>query len=64
VADRSSAFAGGRATLGALTIPNTPGYMRRWIHDPQQFKEGAKMPALHLTGQEVDEVVAYLESLK
>jgi len=55
---------GSRATLGALTIPNTPGYMRRWIHDPQQFKEGAKMPALHLTGQEVDEVVAYLESLK
>lgn len=55
---------GGRATLGALTIPNTPAYMRNWIHDPQHFKDGAKMPALHLTDDEVDSVVAYLESLK
>jgi cytochrome c oxidase subunit II len=55
---------GSRATLGALTIPNTPDDMRRWIHDPQQFKDGAKMPSLHLSDREVDEVVAYLESLK
>jgi len=53
-----------RSTLAALTIPNTRDYLLRWIHDPQQFKQGAKMPSLHLTDTELDEVVAYLESLK
>ena len=53
-----------RSTLAALTIPNTRDYLFRWIHDPQQFKEGVKMPSLHLTGSEVNALVAYLRSLK
>jgi cytochrome c oxidase subunit 2 len=52
-----------RKTLGALTIPNTAADMRAWIHDPQQFKDGAKMPSLHLTDDELDAVTAYLRSL-
>jgi cytochrome c oxidase subunit 2 len=54
----------GRTTLAALTIPNTRDYLLRWVHDPQQFKEGVKMPTLHLTDPELEAVVAYLESLK
>ena len=55
---------GTRRTLGALTIPNTPGYLRRWIRDPQHFKPGNKMPALELSEQERGDLVAYLESLR
>jgi cytochrome c oxidase subunit 2 len=53
-----------RTTLAALTIPNTPSYLARWIENPQQFKPGVKMPSLHLTPSEVKDIVAYLESLK
>jgi cytochrome c oxidase subunit II len=53
-----------RSTLAALTIPNTRDYLLRWVHDPQQFKEGAKMPALHLSDRDLDAVVAYLRGLK
>jgi cytochrome c oxidase subunit II len=55
---------GSRTTLAGLTIPNTPDYLARWIENPQQFKEGAKMPSLHLNATDVQAVVAYLESLR
>jgi cytochrome c oxidase subunit 2 len=54
----------GRKTLAAITIPNEPGYLRDWVRDPQHFKPGNKMPALPLTSGQLDDVVAYLESLK
>jgi cytochrome c oxidase subunit 2 len=52
-----------RTTLGALTIPNREDYLARWIADPQHFKPGNKMPALGLSGTDLQNVVAYLESL-
>ena len=52
-----------RKTLAALTIPNEPLYLRDWIRDPQHFKPGSKMPALPLTDQQLDDLVAYLERL-
>jgi cytochrome c oxidase subunit 2 len=55
---------GSRKTLAALTIPNERGYLRDWIRDPQHFKPGAKMPALPLAGTQLDDLVAYLESLR
>jgi cytochrome c oxidase subunit II len=55
---------GSRTTLGALTIPNNPGYMSSWIENPQQLKRGVKMPSLHLSASQIQSVVAYLESLE
>ncbi len=53
-----------RKTLAAITIPNEPGYLHDWIRDPQHFKPGNKMPALPLTDSQLDDLVAYLESLR
>jgi cytochrome c oxidase subunit 2 len=53
-----------RATLAALTIPNTRGELRRWIADPQHVKPGARMPALHLSERDYDDITAYLEGLR
>jgi len=53
-----------RSTLAALTIPNRRGYLAGWVADPQSVKEGAKMPALDLTGPELQALLEYLESLK
>ena len=53
-----------RATLAALTIPNTPAYLRGWIADPQAVKPGALMPSVPLTARQLDELVAYLDHLR
>jgi cytochrome c oxidase subunit 2 len=53
-----------RKTLGALTIPNTPGYLGAWVLDPQQFKPGNRMPGLQLSGRQFTELMAFLRSLK
>jgi cytochrome c oxidase subunit 2 len=50
--------------LAALTIPNRPASLRAWIADPQHAKPGAKMPDLGLDAGQVDELAAYLESLR
>jgi cytochrome c oxidase subunit 2 len=53
-----------RATLAALTIPNTPADLAQWISDPQHVKPGNVMPSLHLDKRDLGDVVAYLESLR
>lgn len=53
----------GRTTIAAGTLPNTPGYLSGWIADPQHVKPGNQMPRLDLTGTELTQVRAYLESL-
>jgi cytochrome c oxidase subunit 2 len=53
-----------RFEIAAGTLPNTRANLRAWIHDPQQEKPGAKMPALHLTNGDLNALVDYLESLK
>ena len=55
---------GSRASLAALTVPNTPGRMRDWITDPQRLKPGSLMPAVNLTAAQIDHLVAYLEARK
>ena len=52
-----------RRTLAAGTLPNTPDALRRWIRDPQQFKPGTNMPATNLPDEDLDAVVAWLETL-
>jgi len=55
---------GGRRTLGANTIPNTPGYMAGWIVDSQSIKPGNLMPPMALDPKDLQAVLAYLRSLK
>ncbi len=52
-----------RADLAAGTIPNSHGWLERWIANPQAVKPGNAMPDLGLTGRQLSEVVAYLEGL-
>lgn len=52
-----------RATIAAGAATNTPANLRAWIQDPDTFKPGALMPAMHLSDQQVDQVVAYLTTL-
>jgi len=53
-----------RETLGAGTLANSAANLAAWITDPQSIKPGVNMPSLHLTSEQVDELVAYLEALK
>lgn len=56
---------GSRRTLGAGILPNNQGTMAGWISDSQSIKPGNRMPAYPvLTGQELRDVSAWLESLK
>jgi cytochrome c oxidase subunit 2 len=48
----------------AAFLENTPDYLRRWLHNPQEVKPGAKMPNLNLKPDELDALVAYLRNLK
>jgi cytochrome c oxidase subunit 2 len=56
---------GSRRTLGAGILANNQGTMAGWISDSQTIKPGNRMPAYPvLTGQELRDVSAWLESLK
>ncbi|RZJ18171.1 MAG: cytochrome c oxidase subunit II [Brevundimonas sp.] len=56
---------GSRQTLGAGILPNNQGTMAGWIADSQGIKPGNRMPSYPvLTGQELRDVAAYLDSLK
>ena len=52
-----------RATIASGAVANTPENLRAWIQDPNTFKPGALMPAMQLSNQQIDEVVAYLLTL-
>jgi len=54
----------GRRTLAAGLLPNNPGTLSGWIENPQGFKPGTLMPNQGLTGQQLSDVVAYLETLR
>jgi cytochrome c oxidase subunit II len=53
-----------RTSLAALTIPNTPENLARWIREPQHVKPGAKMPDLRLGDADWVALTAYLRSLR
>ena len=53
-----------RATLASGAMDNTPDNLRQWIKSPDSFKNGALMPAMQLSDKQLDEVTAYLETLK
>lgn len=52
-----------RATIAAGAATNTPDNLRAWIKDPGTFKPGAHMPAMQLSDEQINQVVAYLTTL-
>jgi cytochrome c oxidase subunit 2 len=52
-----------RATLAAGMIANTTANLGGWIANPQTVKAGAEMPALPLSGAELNAITAYLTTL-
>ena len=57
-------YFGSRTSIGALTLPNTPDNLSRWITDSQSIKPGNLMPPIALSPRDLSALVAYLEGLK
>jgi cytochrome c oxidase subunit 2 len=53
-----------RLTLGAGATPNTRGSLGGWIADPHSLKPGVLMPPSDLSGEELQALLAYLETLE
>jgi cytochrome c oxidase subunit II len=53
-----------RDTLASGIVPNTKENLRQWIKDPDSFKPGSLMPAMQLSDQQLDQLTAYLATLK
>jgi len=53
-----------RRLIAAGTIPNTPGNLAAWIQNPQALKPNTLMPNQYLSGEQLSDVLAYLETLK
>lgn len=53
-----------RSTLGAGTLANTPANLAGWILDPQHVKPGNQMPPNLMAADDLQALVAYLETLR
>jgi cytochrome c oxidase subunit 2 len=54
----------GRQTLAAGVLPNTHDSLAGWIADPQRYKPGTNMPTIPMSSQDLQAIVAWLETLK
>jgi len=53
-----------RRTIAAGTLLNNSGNLAGWIQDPQGVKPGSLMPNQYLSARELNDVLAYLETLQ
>ncbi|MFC8923063.1 cytochrome c oxidase subunit II [Cellulosimicrobium sp. NPDC057127] len=53
-----------RQTLGAGVLANDTGNLAAWILDPQSVKPGNAMPGTDMDGDDLQALLAYLESLE
>ena len=53
-----------RQTIGAGVLQNNTTELRRWLTNPQRFKPGSHMPNFHLTDAQVEDLTAFLTTLK
>lgn len=53
-----------RETIASGAVPNTKENLLAWINDPNQFKPGSMMPAMHLSTRQNEQITAYLMTLK
>ena len=56
-------FASRQSFAGAI-FDNTEENLRTWLQNPPGAKPGAKMPNLELTPEQIDALIAYLQSLE
>jgi cytochrome c oxidase subunit 2 len=52
-----------RGTIAAGLLPNTRGNLAAWVADSQALKPGSRMPSLALSGNDLNAVVTYLQTL-
>lgn len=55
---------GSRSTIAAGTLPNNTGNLGAWITDPQSVKPGNHMAVVPVKSEDLQPLIAYLESLK
>jgi cytochrome c oxidase subunit 2 len=53
-----------RRTIAAATLPNTRQHLAAWITNSQEIKPGNHMPPVPYSSEELESLLAYLESLK
>ena len=53
-----------RQTLGSGVAPNDDANLRSWLRDPQVLKPGCLMPNMKLKDTQVEQILAYLKTLK
>jgi cytochrome c oxidase subunit 2 len=53
-----------RSTIAAGMLPNTIGNLGGWIMNPQSLKPGCRMPPNQLSGADLQDLLAYLETLR
>jgi len=53
-----------RATIGAGVAPNVRERLRPWIRNPDGLKRGVLMPAMQIDDKYLDQLVAYLLTLR
>jgi cytochrome c oxidase subunit 2 len=53
-----------RATIASGAAPNNPENLKQWVANPDHFKPGVLMPNMHLTPEQLNQLIAYLTSLK
>jgi cytochrome c oxidase subunit 2 len=53
-----------RATIASGAADNTPKNLGLWIQNPDAIKPGSLMPAMQLSGPDLDALMAYLETLR
>ena len=53
-----------RGQIGAGILDNTPDNLRRWLRNPQEVKPGVEMPNFEFTEEQVNQLTAYLETLR
>jgi cytochrome c oxidase subunit 2 len=53
-----------RRTIAANTLPNNTGNLAGWIADPQHVKPGSNMPDPEVAPGQLQQIVAYLHTLK
>jgi cytochrome c oxidase subunit II len=55
---------GSRRTIVGGWLENTPQNLARWLRDPPAMKPGSLMPDYNLTDEQIEDLVAYLRSLR
>ena len=53
-----------RSTIAAGMLPNNTGSLAGWILNAQSFKPGSRMPPNPMSGAELADLIAYLETLR